>query len=167
MNTHEQRIREFAYQIWESEGRPMGQECRHWDMACKLASDLHNSDESDQAGSGQLMSMIAPEDGSTIQLDVNSMPQQPPHANTPPQPAEPIAPVENPPHISPTPPAQPIHPTDPVQPDNPAKPMQPYTSKRTATASKAALESDGVKPASTKKPAKPRKAKAKEDPVSL
>lgn len=36
MNTEDKRIREFAYQIWESEGRPDGQEARHWDMARKL-----------------------------------------------------------------------------------------------------------------------------------
>ncbi|MBF4209390.1 DUF2934 domain-containing protein [Pseudomonas donghuensis] len=37
MSVEEKRIREFAYQIWESEGRPEGQEQRHWDMARKLA----------------------------------------------------------------------------------------------------------------------------------
>ncbi|MGP0175135.1 DUF2934 domain-containing protein [Pseudomonas sp. NCHU5208] len=37
MNIDEQRIREFAFQIWESEGRPEGQHERHWRMACKLA----------------------------------------------------------------------------------------------------------------------------------
>jgi hypothetical protein len=37
MSTNEKRIREFAYQIWESEGKPEGQEARHWEMACKLA----------------------------------------------------------------------------------------------------------------------------------
>jgi hypothetical protein len=37
MTIDEQRIREFAYQIWESEGKPAGQEDRHWEMACKLA----------------------------------------------------------------------------------------------------------------------------------
>ncbi|WP_339523931.1 DUF2934 domain-containing protein [Pseudomonas sp. EA_35y_Pfl2_R111] len=37
MNIDEQRIREFAFQIWESEGKPAGQAERHWMMACKLA----------------------------------------------------------------------------------------------------------------------------------
>lgn len=37
MSTEDKRIREFAYQIWESEGRPDGQEARHWEMAQKLA----------------------------------------------------------------------------------------------------------------------------------
>lgn len=39
----DQRIRELAYQIWESEGRPEGEEARHWEMARKLA-------ESEQQG---------------------------------------------------------------------------------------------------------------------
>ena len=37
MNTEEDRIRQFAYQIWESEGRPEGQQARHWEMARRLA----------------------------------------------------------------------------------------------------------------------------------
>ncbi|WP_347900503.1 DUF2934 domain-containing protein [Pseudomonas purpurea] len=37
MSTDEKRVREFAYQIWESEGKPEGQEARHWEMAHKLA----------------------------------------------------------------------------------------------------------------------------------
>ncbi|HZX18075.1 MAG TPA: DUF2934 domain-containing protein [Pseudomonas sp.] len=37
MSIDEQRIREFAFQIWESEGKPIGQEERHWQMARKLA----------------------------------------------------------------------------------------------------------------------------------
>ncbi len=37
MSTEDKRVREFAYQIWESEGKPQGQEARHWEMARKLA----------------------------------------------------------------------------------------------------------------------------------
>lgn len=37
MSTDDKRVREFAYQIWESEGKPEGQDARHWEMACKLA----------------------------------------------------------------------------------------------------------------------------------
>lgn len=33
-----ERIRELAYQIWESEGKPDGQEHRHWEMASQLVS---------------------------------------------------------------------------------------------------------------------------------
>jgi hypothetical protein len=36
MTKEEQRIREFAYDIWVSEGRPDGQDARHWEMARKL-----------------------------------------------------------------------------------------------------------------------------------
>ena len=36
MNQQEQHIRQLAYDIWESEGRPEGQEARHWEMARKL-----------------------------------------------------------------------------------------------------------------------------------
>jgi hypothetical protein len=37
MDIEEKRIREFAYQIWQSEGEPEGHEMRHWEMARKLA----------------------------------------------------------------------------------------------------------------------------------
>ena len=37
MNNDDKRIREFAYQIWESEGKPDGQDARHWEMAHTLA----------------------------------------------------------------------------------------------------------------------------------
>jgi len=37
MDIDKQRISEFAYQIWQSEGEPQGQEERHWEMARKLA----------------------------------------------------------------------------------------------------------------------------------
>lgn len=36
MTKNEQRIREFAYDIWVSEGKPHGQDERHWEMARKL-----------------------------------------------------------------------------------------------------------------------------------
>lgn len=36
MNQQEQHIRELAYDIWQSEGCPDGQEARHWEMARKL-----------------------------------------------------------------------------------------------------------------------------------
>lgn len=37
MMDNDQRVRELAYQIWESEGRPEGQQERHWRMARSLA----------------------------------------------------------------------------------------------------------------------------------
>ncbi|WP_313084664.1 DUF2934 domain-containing protein [Pseudomonas sp.] len=42
MTKDEQRIREFAYDIWVSEGRPHGQDERHWEMARKLVQAEQN-----------------------------------------------------------------------------------------------------------------------------
>ncbi|XKH59643.1 DUF2934 domain-containing protein [Halomonas sediminis] len=33
-----ERVRYLAYKIWESEGRPEGQQQRHWDMALKIVA---------------------------------------------------------------------------------------------------------------------------------
>lgn len=49
MNINEHRVREFAYQIWESEGKPQGQASRHWEMACKLADAHADGEEQSQA----------------------------------------------------------------------------------------------------------------------
>jgi hypothetical protein len=164
MNTHEQRIKEFAYQIWESEGCPSGHDSRHWEMACKLAgADDENYEE--EKVTGNIQSTIAPEEpfDPNPQPEIDPAPPQPDqapppaHPNIPPRPstpAEPIAPVVNPPHISPTPTSDPIHPTDPVQPGNPSQPIQPYASKHTAQQTKSALKKDGVEPVAPKKQTK-------------
>ncbi|WP_111413976.1 DUF2934 domain-containing protein [Billgrantia lactosivorans] len=34
----EERVRNLAYEIWESEGRPEGQQQRHWDMALRIVA---------------------------------------------------------------------------------------------------------------------------------
>ncbi|WP_417780869.1 DUF2934 domain-containing protein [Stutzerimonas xanthomarina] len=49
MTKHEQRIRELAYDIWVSEGRPHGQDERHWEMARKLAEAENDTSESKPA----------------------------------------------------------------------------------------------------------------------
>lgn len=36
-NMNENELRELAYNIWEAEGRPVGQAERHWHMAVSLA----------------------------------------------------------------------------------------------------------------------------------
>lgn len=140
MNTHEQRISELANQIWESEGRPVGQDYRHWEMACKQL-ETQNVDDLPEKVTGHIPSMILPEEPFNPDPDIDPAPPQPgqptppthpnhqPHPDIPRQPnvpVDPISPTEPPPHISPTPPNQPIHPTDPVQPGNPAQPIQPY-----------------------------------------
>ncbi len=43
MNKDEQRIREFAYEIWVSEGKPHGEDARHWEMARKLVEAENGS----------------------------------------------------------------------------------------------------------------------------
>ncbi|HLT03521.1 MAG TPA: DUF2934 domain-containing protein [Pseudomonas sp.] len=42
--SNEQTIRELAYQIWEAEGRPDGQQDRHWSLAHKLSSQVARAD---------------------------------------------------------------------------------------------------------------------------
>ncbi|SEP61552.1 Protein of unknown function [Pseudomonas sp. NFACC02] len=37
MNVDEEAVRQLAQLIWETEGRPEGQDARHWEMATKLA----------------------------------------------------------------------------------------------------------------------------------
>ncbi|WP_133750359.1 DUF2934 domain-containing protein [Pseudomonas sp. LP_7_YM] len=37
MGVDEEAVRQLAQLIWETEGRPDGQETRHWEMATKLA----------------------------------------------------------------------------------------------------------------------------------
>lgn len=136
MNAHEQRVRELAHQIWESEGRPVGQESRHWEMASMLAQ-AQPADEPVEKVTGNIKSVIGPEEpfDPNPKPEIDPAPPQPEQPAKPNVPVEPIAPIEKPPHISPTPPPQPIHPTDPVQPGNPAQPIQPYASRSRVTAS--------------------------------
>ena len=44
LTINEYRVRELAYQIWESEDRPEGQAKRHWAMAEELAKNLSSAD---------------------------------------------------------------------------------------------------------------------------
>lgn len=175
MNTHEQRIREFAHQIWESEGCPIGHEYRHWEMACRLAEAPKNAELQEKV-TGHIKSVIAPEEplapNPTPEIDPAPLQpeQQPAQPNVP---VDPISPVEPPPHISPTPPPQPIHPTDPVQPGNPAQPIQPTASKARAAAAKSSAtttaktkEADQVSATKTSKARKPRTTK-NQDSMSL
>lgn len=179
MNTYEQRVKEFAYQIWESEGRPIGHEYRHWEMACKLAQGAKNLDSEEfELGSAHVVSLIAPEEpfNPDPKPEIDPAPPQPEqptppaHPNIPPHPnvpVDPIAPVETPPHISPTPQPQPIHPTDPVQPGNPAQPIQPTAKKRAATVTTSVVNDDGLSPAVVKNTTKPRKGRSTKNQDSM
>jgi hypothetical protein len=46
-NEREERIRQMAHRIWESEGRPQGQQERHWRMAQRL---IEASEDTADAG---------------------------------------------------------------------------------------------------------------------
>jgi Protein of unknown function (DUF2934) len=41
MLNNEQHIRELAYYLWISEGKPDGVSTRHWDIATKMARESH------------------------------------------------------------------------------------------------------------------------------
>lgn len=49
MTKQEQRIRELAYDIWVSEGRPHGEDERHWKMARKLAEAENDTSQAKPA----------------------------------------------------------------------------------------------------------------------
>ncbi|MCQ4318941.1 DUF2934 domain-containing protein [Stutzerimonas stutzeri] len=49
MTKQEQRIRELAYGIWVSEGRPHGEDTRHWEMARKLAEAENDTSDTKPA----------------------------------------------------------------------------------------------------------------------
>lgn len=153
MNTHEQRIREFAYQIWESEGRPEGHTERHWHMASKLA-ETHAASAQEYAGSTEPAPSI-----------------------------EPIVPISPSQPAQPVPPSDPIQPTDPVQPNQPnasalqvnqadAEPAKPVKAKRlrTKAADKASADAAPAESASApiiaeqaKKPGRLKKSKNQEN----
>lgn len=44
MTINESRVRELAYQIWEAEGRPAGEDKRHWQLALRLLNDISSAD---------------------------------------------------------------------------------------------------------------------------
>jgi len=51
MQVNESRIREYAYQIWESEGKPEGKAEQHWQLACEsLKNECLETEHQDTAG---------------------------------------------------------------------------------------------------------------------
>ncbi len=94
MSINEQRIREFAYQIWESEGKPHGHSDRHWDMAHKLASSHAESEPQQMAAndSNEPIEPISP--GQPAHPTPNSQPIQPNEPSQ--QPAQPTDPISEP-----------------------------------------------------------------------
>jgi len=66
MSTDDKRIREFAYQIWESEGKPEGQEERHWAMARKLAEAEALAPKKSPKAAGSKTAASKPATGKTL-----------------------------------------------------------------------------------------------------
>jgi hypothetical protein len=56
IETREQRLREIAHRIWEEEGRPSGEDERHWEMAKEIlrneSSEGEDDDEDEEPPSG-------------------------------------------------------------------------------------------------------------------
>ena len=67
MQPNEHVVRQFAYQIWESEGKPEGQAARHWDMACKLAAGEMGPADPFEPLSNIDTYAVAPNDGDSVQ----------------------------------------------------------------------------------------------------
>lgn len=166
----EQQVREFAYQIWESEGRPFGHSERHWEMACKLAA-THA-----EAGADNGLKMGDEDIPAREPIDPIS-PGDPQHQPV----SDPIQPGE-----PPQPPAQPIavapprktrakaiadapkslidnNPISLGEPADPApKAKQSAALKQKALPTEAASKQASTKEASTSKTSKPRKSKKAE-----
>lgn len=150
MNLTENGIREFAYLIWESEGKPHGQDARHWNMACKLA-DSHLTGNANEYASTEPLEPLDP-----------------------PEPTRPIEPV-NP--ISPSEPSGPINPTEPFEPGEPVQPIDPVaqtTKRRKSSAlpvleipapldAQTGLQTDPVNRKTEKKPSKSKKTISSEN----
>ncbi len=50
MASLEERIRRRAYQIWQEEGCPTGQEERHWEMARQMIASEGSAGEEEETG---------------------------------------------------------------------------------------------------------------------
>lgn len=59
--TDEERVRQLAYSIWEAEGRPEGQQQRHWDRALKIVAA-----EQAAGNEAELEDMVEPLDEAPI-----------------------------------------------------------------------------------------------------
>jgi hypothetical protein len=59
-NIDEQRIRETAYHLWERDGRPAGEDYRHWEMAKKIAVEAELAKSAPAAASAPKKKRAAP-----------------------------------------------------------------------------------------------------------
>ena len=53
MQLNENLVRERAYKIWESEGRPEGLADKHWSMACEYEDSVHDDQADSYSTLGQ------------------------------------------------------------------------------------------------------------------
>jgi rubrerythrin len=64
MDDREERIRQRAYAIWESEGRPEGEERRHWEKAERELAERDQRPPSDATNErreeGEVGTVVAP-----------------------------------------------------------------------------------------------------------
>jgi hypothetical protein len=47
MNSRDDRIREIAHRLWEEDGRPPGEDARHWQMA-ESAAEQEEAEEAER-----------------------------------------------------------------------------------------------------------------------
>lgn len=50
MRNNEEHIRELAYYLWVSEGKPDGQSSRHWEMASQMATENDKKNNANKTG---------------------------------------------------------------------------------------------------------------------
>jgi hypothetical protein len=74
MQLNENRVRERAYKIWESEGRPEGLADRHWNMAC----EYEDSAQDDQADSYSTLGQDSDQDSTFDQDEKKNSPHHKP-----------------------------------------------------------------------------------------
>ena len=67
MNIDEHRIRETAYHLWEKDGRPIGQDHRHWEMAKRIAAQSILSNQSLATVAAPRKKRAAPRKGAKVQ----------------------------------------------------------------------------------------------------
>ena len=67
MNVDEHRIRETAYHLWEQNGRPIGQDRHHWEMAKRIAAQSSLSNATPAAVAAPRKKRAAPRKSAKVQ----------------------------------------------------------------------------------------------------
>ncbi|RCV93260.1 DUF2934 domain-containing protein [Vreelandella rituensis] len=80
-----ERVRYLAYKIWESEGRPEGQQQRHWDMALKIVAtervagtDATLEEVGEPLDEAPILEDELPLEEDEVGIDENRLPLEPP-----------------------------------------------------------------------------------------